>query len=439
MRLLHGDALAVLAGLEAASVHAIVTDPPYGLEFMGKEWDSFKTRKDKWQGCISAEDRGENDLFTRKGFKTLPEFRSLKASAMPAYQEWCRQWAVAALRVARPGAHLLAFGGTRTFHRLTCAIEDAGWEIRDCIMWVYGSGFPKSHNLDGAWQGWGTALKPAWEPIIVARKPLSGTVAANVAAHGCGAINVDGCRIPGGDVIAPMSGKAILAGTTEGWDRPWKNDPAGLARRQVAANAAIDKANSLGRWPANVAHDGSEEVLALFPQSDGQQAAVKGTEPSETGVNCYGRYARGGSAAEPRGDSGSAARFFYCAKASRSEREAGLDSLPVATLARSGGAQGAEADGEDYENAQGIGLNRVLRVRNNHPTVKPLALMTWLVKLVTPPGGTALDPFMGSGTTGIAASRQGFDFIGIDSSAEYVELARRRIVGDAPLFAEGGA
>lgn len=392
-----GDCLEVMALLDASSVDSVVTDPPYGLSFMGKAWDH----------------------------------------GVPGEMFW-----VEALRVAKPGAYLLAFGGTRTFHRLMVAIEDSGWEIRDTIMWVYGSGFPKSLDvsksidkaagverevvgkqfhptskdrsggkspyqaedchLDGSfnitapatesaqqWQGWGTALKPAWEPIIVARKPLIGTVAKNIHEHGTGGLNIDGCRIPSnGDKL----GGGRISTTTDGWDRPWKHDAEAIDKCRERGDEAVAKAESLGRWPANLIHDGSDEVLAGFPQSAGAQGNVQGTEPSNTGgegTNCYGEYGR--VASQKRGDSGSAARFFYCAKASKSDR----------TM-----------------NGQ---------VDNKHPTVKPNALMRYLCKLVTPQGGLVLDPFCGSGSTGVAAVQEGFRFMGIEKDEDSAATARDRI------------
>ena len=345
VRIIVGDCLEAMRGMDAASVDAIVTDPPYGLSFMGKHWDH----------------------------------------GVPGVDFW-----VEALRVAKPGTHLLAFGGTRTYHRLACAIEDAGWEVRDCIAWVYGSGFPKSHNLRGDWSGWGTALKPAFEPIIVARKPLIGTVAENVTTHGTGAINVDGCRVH-------CFGESLRGGgvgtRSDGWDRPWKSDPSAIAAHKEKCNANADRASSLGRWPSNLIHDGSDEVVGLFPSSKGQQGDVRGTEKSRTGgegTSCYGEYGR--VPAVKRGDSGSAARFFYCAKASKADRGEG----------------------------------------NAHPTVKPTALMRYLCRLVTPPGGIVLDPFAGSGSTGKGAVLEGFNFIGIELDAEYAEIARARIGNATP-------
>jgi site-specific DNA-methyltransferase (adenine-specific) len=336
-RIICGDCLEVMASMPESSVDAIVTDPPYGLSFMGKDWDH----------------------------------------GVPGEAFWRE-----ALRVAKPGAHLLAFGGTRTHHRLMCAIEDAGWEIRDCFGWLYGSGFPKSLNLKDKWQGWGTALKPAWEPIVLARKPLIGTVAQNVLEHGTGALNIDGCRVETEESLQRPERKGL--GVSGGWAN-YKQEP-GL----------YGTPKGLGRFPANLIHDGSDEVEAVFPESKGQQGDVKGTEKSRPGVgtNCYGEYGR--IATPKRGDSGSASRFFYCAKASASERGEG----------------------------------------NNHPTVKPQALMQYLCRLVTPPGGVVLDPFAGSGSTLLAALKEGFCFIGIEQEEKYCEIARRRVAEATPsLFA----
>lgn len=352
--LVPGDCLEVLKTMTDSSVDSIVTDPPYGLSkkpdmtevmhhwlagddyqhkgagFMGKSWDSFVPGPAVWTEC---------------------------------------------LRVLKPGGHLLCFFGARTYDMGCLAIRLAGFEIRDQIAWLYGSGFPKSRNVGReveSFDGWGTALKPAQEPIVVARKPLDGTVAANVQAHSTGAINIDGCRVGtgGGDKTSGgCAGTSALHG-------------GGIQKRSM-----VDF--STGRWPANVVHDGSDEVLGGFPDSKGQQGDVKGTEPSRTGgegTNCYGEYGRVPAAKRSDG-SGSAARFFYCAKASKKDR----------------------GDG------------------NKHPTVKPTALMRWLVRLVTPPGGLVLDPYMGSGSTGCAAMAEGFHFVGIEMEQEYIEIAEARI------------
>ncbi|CAB3960106.1 hypothetical protein LMG7053_06156 [Achromobacter ruhlandii] len=350
----HGDCIESMRGMADASVDAIVTDPPYELGFMGKAWDSTGI-----------------------------------AYNVEVWRE--------ALRVLKPGGHLLAFGGSRTYHRLAAAIEDAGFEIRDQIMWIYGSGFPKSRNPDGAWSGWGTALKPAHEPICVARKPLAGTVAANVLVHGTGALNIDGCRIAttenlNGGAYAESGGRSVP-----------RSLHAGSGMNQPGKTVGTEFVQPAGRWPANVIHDGSEEVLQAFPDAPGQLAAVSTTAPSPKTSNVYGAMRRDGEASADsenhgtvgfkmrpgarRLDAGSAARFFYCAKASKSDR--GVD--------------------------------------NTHPTVKPTDLMRYLCRLVTPLGGVVLDPFMGSGSTGKAAVLEGFRFIGCELSAEYIEIARARI------------
>lgn len=378
--LYHGDCLEVMPTLEENSIDAIVCDPPYGLSFMGKDWDH----------------------------------------GVPGVAFWTE-----ALRVAKPGAHLLAFGGTRTFHRLAVAIEDAGWEIRDTVMWVYGSGFPKSHDVSKAidkaagaerevigeyrgaspnrvvtmgrpehsgsgwsdngmvtvsapatpeaaqWSGYGTALKPAWEPIIMARKPFRGSVAANMLEWGTGAINIDGCRVEyqGGQIERDFLNKRSGSSETTIWGQ---HERIKLEQSQV------------GRWPANLVHDGSDEVLALFP-------VQKSPKPYEKKYSGWQSEYVNGKIAKPiqsteSGDSGSAARFFYCAKASKADRDG-----------------------------------------STHPTVKPSSLMRYLCRLVTQPGGIILDPFMGSGSTGKAAVLEGFSFVGMDQKAEYVDDARVRI------------
>lgn len=346
-RLLLGDCRESMRAMDAESIDAIVSDPPYGLSFMGKGWDHGVPGKDFW---------------------------------------------IEALRVAKPGAYLLAFGGTRTFHRLVVAIEDAGWEVRDCLMWVYGSGFPKSLNIGG---GWGTALKPAWEPIIMARKPLTGTVVANVTQYGTGAINVDGCRVPG---------------ALEG-------DPNRFAKTNGGSFSAFTSTpvvRSEGRWPANVLHDGSDEVTALFPTTT--SGGTPFSRPSGMG---YHGAAGQNDVAGNRGDSGSAARFFYCAKASKADRDEGCDGL----AAHKQDETRNEGDsGGDNPRNRGAGERS-----NHHPTVKPTDLMRYLCRLVTPPGGTVLDPFMGSGSTGKAATLEGFSFVGCELQPEYMAIAEARI------------
>ena len=367
-RVVVGDCLNVMPTMALSSIDSIVTDPPYGLAFMGMAWD-----------------RG-----------------------VPGAPFW-----EAALGVAKPGAYLVAFGGTRTFHRLTCAIEDAGWEIRDCLSWLYGSGFPKSHN--GPWGG--TALKPGWEPIILARKPFPSTVAANVLKHSTGALNIDACRIStdGEDMGDPRRFLASDASLHDGWQRPHKADTEKMAGR---ADARFDRTASLGRWPANVALD--EEAAALL---DEQSGAVGGGTPREGGTPTSFAMSSG----RTHDDFGGASRFFYTAKASRSERDAGLDGFtPV---------RRSDVREKDIEN----GYQRTNQRTNHHPTVKPLDLMQWLCRLVTPRGGLVLDPFTGSGTTGRAAVAEGFGFVGIELNPEYAEIARARITEYAPLFSGGDA
>jgi site-specific DNA-methyltransferase (adenine-specific) len=427
-QIIHGDCFDVLKNIPDNSIDLILTDPPYGLSFMGKDWDH----------------------------------------GVPGVQFW-----IEALRVAKPGAHLFAFGGTRTFHRLAVAIEDAGWEIRDTIMWVYGSGFPKSLDVSKAidkiavvecpacngiskntelesweewikktqdyggtrkewerlqdlsicnvcnstgkvrganrevvgvagksgstrnnmagdfaggeymssvaatpeakqWEGWGTALKPAFEPIIVARKPLTGTVAENVLQWGTGGINIDGCRV----------------GTNDGLERPYGGENKvygsyGMERGTRTGDALT------GRWPANFIHDGSEEVVGLFPYQKSGKVKPHVIKRDKTVVD----FKRG--LTQKTGyflsSEGSAARFFYCAKASKSERGEG----------------------------------------NTHPTVKPLALMKYLITLGLPPGGTVLDPFCGSGTTALACKELGRNYICIEKELEYYQIACNRL--DQPI------
>jgi DNA modification methylase len=489
-----GDCLEVMPTLAADSVDSIVTDPPYGLSFMGKNWDH----------------------------------------GVPGQSFWAE-----ALRVAKPGAHLLAFGGTRTYHRLACAIEDAGWEIRDCVMWVYGSGFPKSLDVSKAidkvngnatawqtfskayaravsesplthsdidkalgvkssscywarldhrggmpprqhwekvrdllglpdsfvalydeaereivgekssglsggtghtvgrftdsrndrglvditapateaakqWQGWGTALKPAYEPIIVARKPLEGTVATNVLKHGTGALNVDGCRVEGSPPSVPQPVFNSPTGRTYGMKT-------GEGRNGEMSQAA-------GRWPANFIHDGSDEVVGLFPvtkeRGNKSESISSGNRRQQDdyglrAVSCGADKNHGNP-----GESGSAARFFYCAKASKADRDEGLEGFALRSASEC--CEDREPGSAGLDNPR-AGAGRTSGARNIHPTVKPTSLMRYLCRLVTPPNGIILDPFMGSGSTGKGAMLEGFRFIGIEREAEYLEIARARI------------
>jgi len=493
--LLHGDCLTVLPTLPANSVDSIVTDPPYGLSFMGKDWDH----------------------------------------GVPGEHFWRE-----ALRVAKPGAHLLAFGGTRTFHRLAVAIEDAGWEMRDCVMWVYGSGFPKSLDVSKAidkmdaseeqarrrlrftawvratgatsrqideatdtnmgghyttaasqpaimtrehleacrhlfgdvpewvereadirsvesrnfaerevvgrdtkarstggksalptmggettyetwditapatdaarqWSGWGTALKPAYEPIIVARKPLEGTVAANVLKWGTGAINIDGCRVETNGERPTGSGN------------PCKTKDSSAIQPGRSGGNGGNSTPPEGRWPANIIHDGSQLVLDLFPVTGASKAAPRGSVQRYDPSDLDAKRPKGGNGVRGYDDAGgSAARFFYCAKASKADRDDGLEGFDLrpSYMVENGSNTAAAANGVRYD--------RTTMQRNHHPTVKPTSLMRYLCRLVTPPHGTILDPFMGSGSTGKAAALEHFHFIGIDKEQEYLPIAQAR-------------
>ncbi|HHQ4199656.1 TPA: DNA-methyltransferase [Pseudomonas aeruginosa] len=385
-----GDCLQVLKTFPDNSFDSVVTDPPYGLT----------TNKKGGTGVASVSldsPYGRSRIGTGNG---AGGFMGMKwDSDVPPVEVWTE-----CLRVLKPGGYLLAFAGTRTQHRMALRIEDAGFEIRDMIAWVYGSGFPKSKNLDGDRQGWGTALKPALEPITVARKPLVGTVAANVLAHGTGALNIDGCRIPS-EPMPPNTGAG------------------GLPRRredEQRGPGAVSQPHAGGRWPANLIHDGSPEVVALFPHT--KSGVMKGgtirAAQDAPGSVCYGTYGGNATSADTFGDEGSAARFFYCAKATRRDRNEGCEHMDRKPLHWSSGSQ-------DPGSFQSEGTEKTSQ--NNHPTVKPTDLMAYLVRLVTPPGGKVLDPFTGSGSTGKAAVRDGFEFVGIEREAPYLAIAEARI------------
>lgn len=326
---------------------------------------------------------------------------------VPSVEVWAE-----CLRVLKPGGHLLAFAGTRTQHRMACRIEDAGFEIRDMIAWVYGSGFPKSHN--GEWGG--TALKPALEPITMARKPLVGTVEANWREHGTGALNIDGCRIEPTGESRERVGEASQ-------DRRYTE--AGCTN--FAASPGVRGGDPAGRWPANLIHDGSDEVLAAFPQAAGQQGDLKGHSKDRQSPNgVFGKFAPANDHAARIESDKSAARFFYCSKASRADRNEGVGGVdnPVVSMR----ATMRACEDADWSKRNG----------NHHPTVKPTDLMAYLCRLVTPHGGVVLDPFNGSGTTGKAAVLEGFRYIGIEREAEYIAIARSRIE-HAVLLAKSGA
>lgn len=412
-----GDCLEVMRTLPDNSVDSIVTDPPYGLT----------TNKKGGTGAASVNlntPHGRARIGTGNG---PGGFMGMKWDAdVPGVEVWQE-----CLRVLKPGGWLLAFAGTRTQHRMAMRIEDAGFEIRDMIAWLYGSGFPKSHN--GPWGG--TALKPAIEPITVARKPLVGTVERNWQEYGTGALNIDACRVlVESEDRPPITGRGGI--------------PARNSEHDPRAAGEVAQPHNLGRWPANVIHDGSDEVVEAFPSAPGQQGDLVGTEPSRPAKNTYGEYTgrkafkarregeasanrryteQGGTDFAPlpgmrRDHPGSAARFFYCAKASRADRYDGCEGFVASNV------HGPSGDGRCWDIP---GSNSKPR-ENNHPTVKPTDLMRYLCRLVTPPGGTVLDPFMGSGSTGRGAIAEGFQFIGIELDPDYAEIARRRITAMQP-------
>ena len=427
VKLYLGDCLEVMRSIPDKSVDAVITDPPYELGFMGKAWD---------------------------------------ASGIAYSVEMWRE----VLRVLKPGGHLLSFGGTRTYHRMACAIEDAGFEIRDQIQWLYGSGFPKSYNIskgidkmmgteremlgnyktpDGRdytlekscqkgyaktelsmgknigverrhitapatpeaqqWDGWGSALKPANEPICLARKPLSEkTIVENVLKWGTGGINIDDCRIE-------LNGEIVPINKLEEWS--------GFGQKTRPDYVA--EQNNKGRFPANLILD-EEAGRMLDEQSGENKSNLNIRQYSKSDLCGDGGWNSNGNGIRTFGDSGGASRFFYCAKASRSERNVGLEGMEEkekSTL-QFPATEFTDYDGQIHKPS---GNDRYIPRQNHHPTVKPISLMRYLCKLITPPNGMVLDPFMGSGTTGISCVLESFDFIGIEQDVEYLEIAEKRI------------
>jgi site-specific DNA-methyltransferase (adenine-specific) len=404
-----GNCLDTLKTYPDNSIDSIVTDPPYGISFMSKKWDYDVPSVEIWREC---------------------------------------------LRVLKPGGYLLSFASTRTQHRMAVNIEDAGFTIKDCITWVYSSGFPKSHNVScaidksfgypnrgraiptastyqasdvdkenkltsnevapyepitdeaKAWQGWGTALKPACEPITVAQKPIKGTIASNVLEWGTGAINVDATRVPmdEDDFNKLSAGVDKIRERGGVMDNSWKNS---------SDLSGANPANPLGRWGANFIHDGSQEVLDLFPNAKG------GDWVQTEGARHFNNNGKPTSPKRLGSDSstGSAARFFYCSKSNKRDRNEGLEDLEPKQYSH---------DGRETRNETAYQRNDSVAA-NHHPTVKPTDLMCYLVRMVTRLGGTVLDPFMGSGTTGKAAMREGMNFIGCELDAEYLAIAEKRI------------
>ncbi|MFU6745129.1 DNA-methyltransferase [Pseudomonas aeruginosa] len=410
-RLHLGDCLLVLKTFPDNSFDSVVTDPPYGLTTNKKGGTEVAS--------VNLDSPyGRSRIGTGNG---AGGFMGMKwDSDVPPVEVWTE-----CLRVLKPGGYLLAFAGTRTQHRMALRIEDAGFEIRDMIAWVYGSGFPKSKNLDGDRQGWGTALKPALEPITVARKPLAGTVAQNVLAHGTGALNIDACRIPTDEALRAGSGgipcrhdehvPRTRSGEASAERRYTETGGTNFAMKPGPRGGAV-----AGRWPANLIHDGSPEVVELFPHT--KSGVMKGgtirAAQDAPGSVCYGTYGGNATSADTFGDEGSAARFFYCAKATRRDRNEGCEHMDRKPPHWSSGSQNPGS-------FQSEGTDRTSQ--NNHPTVKPTDLMAYLVRLVTPPGGKVLDPFTGSGSTSKAAVREGFEFVGIEREAPYLAIAEARI------------
>ena len=478
-QLLLGDCREVLKALPENSVDSIVTDPPYGLEFMGKEWDAPWKSKDVRQPDDPNFTKTDNAYGRSKVRYAMGSSYGGGNEAMIGFQEWYYSVAVEIYRVLKPGGHILSFGGSRTYHRMACAIEDAGFEVRDQIMWVYGSGFPKSHNISKAmdksngveredkfegafdrfagptgnkkcdkcgkwlvsgspcqcprpqdeakspeakqWEGWGTALKPAHEPICLARKPFEGTVADNVLKWGVGGLNIDGCRVAN-------NGEQFGELPNRGGRRVFNTDgqtfqESGYDYKEGDLNAeAVAKLKALGRFPANLMHDGSQQVLDLFPGDAGAAAPVSSGHSGDSKNGIYGDYAqRGDNGATFYSDKGSAARFFYCPKASKSDRDEGCEELPTQEKPahmRTGNGTGETSMTDGFQPTQR---------KNTHPTVKPTELMRYLVRLVTPPNGLVLDPFNGSGSTGKASMLEGMRYIGIEMNPEYIKIAEARI------------
>ena len=425
MKLLQGDCLEQMKLLPENSVDSIVTDPPYGLSFMGKKWDYDVPSIELWKEC---------------------------------------------LRVVKPGGFLLSFAGTRTYHRMAINIEDAGFEIRDMISWLYGSGFPKSLNVgkqvdkiqgnerevtgekvrgdvekakqngvtfakaeanknnkdifgygkeiltkgNSEWEGWGTALKPACEPIVVARKPLSEkNVALNVLKWGTGGINIDGCRIPTNPEVDDMLRSVDRnKRESETWEKGsgFKNE-----------NNSLTGVRPEGRFPANIILN--EEAVKILDEQTGELGKSQGGRANQTTSDKYGDYANKFEKRDPGfGDKGGASRFFYCAKASKSERNLGCEDFRAKAK-----CEIDKMGGEKCSMKTGSGNERNVAYKNNHPTVKPIKLMQYLVRLVTPKGGVCLDPFLGSGTTACACIKEGVNYIGIEKEEDYINIAKARI------------
>jgi DNA modification methylase len=396
----HGDLFTVLPTFAAESIDACVTDGPYGIGFMGREWDTFKpgtgrARKlmhprERDAAKIESENPNINGRWRSPALSPSQIDYDYSAAGLRRFQEWTGEWAAEVLRVLKPGAYIVSCGAPRSHHRMMCGLEDAGFVVRDCFAWLFGSGFPKNHNLG---DGLGTALKPAHEPIVLAWKPFKTSIAECHRTHGTAALNIDACRLT----------------TTP------DPDPRDAARPELY---------DLGRWPANVLLD--EEAAAQLDKQTGE--LTSGHWPETRGEGGYEDGFRGQDGLLGRhGSVGGASRFYYVAKPSREERDYGTAGLQERQRDESRKAGNPGGDNP---------RNRGLQPRGNfHPTVKPVELMRWLVKLVTPPNGLVLDPFTGSGTTGMACRYEHRQFVGIEKESDYIAIAERRIAAVAPLFA----
>lgn len=422
-----GDLFDVLPTLEAESIDSSVTDPPYGIGFMGREWDTFKPGTVKTRRLMHPREREAakaiEDNPNLRGRLTSPAMSpsqidyDYSTAGLRLFQEWTERWAREVFRVLKPGAYIVVCGAPRSYHRMACGLEDAGFVVRDNFAWLFGSGFPKNHKLG---DGKGTALKPAHEPIALAWKPFKGSIAACHAAHGTAALNIDDCR------IAIEDRSTYEANAPAGRGVPDSN------RERSGFKMANGSASDIGRWPANVVID--DIAAEALDEQTGE--LVSGANPTRRGSDkfrdTYGVFQGQEECDAARGlDVGGASRFYYVAKPSREERDMGCYDL----MAR------PRDDSRKEGNPGGDNpRNRGLQPRGNyHPTVKPVELMRWLVRLVTPINGVVLDPFTGSGTTGMACVYEQRQFVGIEREASYIDIARRRIASVAPLFTESAS
>ena len=417
----HGDLFAVLPTLAADSVEAVVTDPPYGIGFMGREWDTFRPGVEAARILPNRLEASDNPNL--RGRKRAPASSPSAVEydytirGLIEFQAWTARWAREVFRVMKPGAYLVVCGAPRSYHRMACGLEDAGFVIRDKLSWIFGSGFPKSLNLG---DGKGTALKPGHEPIALAWKPFKGSITACHQTHGTAALNIEAAR------VGTESTRHIKAGGPNQFPR---EDDAWQPKTVTVGSDA-------GRWPATVVRD-EDAAEELDDQSghlsSGAAYTLNRGVTTGRGIG-YGSGSIGHSVTGALyGDSGGASRFFYCAKPARSERDAGCDFL----TARTAGEATDRADGSKGLNSPRAGAGRTGGARNIHPTVKPVSLMRWLIRLVAPPGGVVLDPFNGSGTTGMACAHEGRRYIGIEREAEYVAISIRRVASVAPLLTTG--